>query len=208
MTDEEKILSGENNDANIFRRFAAWARNLFGAEKPNDDDHHNDPILEQLKYVENEKTKDYIQKRLIVQIDYYRFNSRENKAHYQRLMRSSIIIGALIPVAAVLADGNLPMKFVISILGASVTAINALLSIHNYRDLWLEHRNIRQRLERTLYLYFNDAGPFYQGTRKEKDELLISTCEMDMERETSKWLSMWKKPDEEKQEAKKEEQDK
>ena len=165
-----------------------------GAEKKKYESHSERAIREQLKYVENQKTRDYIEYRLLDQIKYYGGSSRNSKSKYQILMTASIIVGALIPITAVFVRDALPIKLLIAILGAAVTAINALLSMYNYRDLWETHRGIRQGLERILYFYFNDVDIFSEGTQDEKDTRLINICEEELHEEAEKWrISIRKK---------------
>lgn len=196
MADEKKTTLEKSGGASVFQRFSAWLGTIFSTEKPKYENHINSAIIEQLKYVENDKTKDYIQNRLLDQINYYASSSRKSKTNYQHLMTASIVIGAAIPVTAVFVNDTLPIKLLIAFLGAAVTAINAILSMQNYRDLWLAHRGIRQGLERILYFYFNNVGIFSEGTRDEKDARLVSICEGELNQEIEKWRSFIRKKSE------------
>ncbi len=66
-------------------------------------------------------------------------------------------------MVSVFADGAIWVKVLFVILGVAVTASNAYLSLHNFKDLWLTYRNIREALLRTLYCYFNHVGIFSQN---------------------------------------------
>ena len=166
---------------------------IFGAKKTEYESHSAQAIEEQLKYVESDKTKDYIKKRLLDQIKYYGKSSKKSKFWYQILMAASILTSASIPVCAAFVDDTSPVKIPIAILGATVTAISALLSMYNYRDLWVTHRGVRQGLEHTLYLYLNNVGMFSEGTQDKKDALFIQICEEALDEETKKSLSSIRK---------------
>ena len=169
---------------------------IFGAKKTEYESHSAQAIKEQLKYVESDKTKDYIEKRLLDQIKYYGKSSKKSKSYYQILMLASILISASIPVCAAFVDDTSPFKIPIAILGATVTAINAILSMQNYRDLWVTHRGVRQDLEHTLYFYFNNVDEFSKkGTQEEKDARLIEICESILDEEKKKWIFSQKKSD-------------
>jgi len=143
--------------------------------------------------VQNEKIRSYINGRIIPQIKWYSSKSREYKRKYYRCMTVSILLGALIPVFSVFADGAIEIKMMLSFLGAAVTAINAYLSLHNYKDLWLNYRIIHERLLRILYCYFNNAGIFTQkNTQTEKDVLLVNVCEEELSHENDGWLTSMK----------------
>jgi len=151
-------------------------------------------LTDLIAQVQNGNTRDYITNRILPQMKWYSNKSRESKRQYYFWMTFSIFLGAMIPVVSVFADGAIWVKVLLAILGAAVTAINAYLSLHNFKDLWLTYRNIREALLRTLYCYFNHAGIFSQNdTQEEKDILLVSVCEEEISHETSDWLSFMKK---------------
>ncbi len=143
--------------------------------------------------VQNENIRSYINGRIIPQMKWYSSKSREYKQKYYRCMTASILLGALIPVFSAFADGSPGIKVILTLLGASVTAINAYLSLYNYRELWLDYRIIREKLLRILYCYFNNAGIFARkNTQEEKDILLVNICEEELSCENDEWLTSMK----------------
>lgn len=151
-------------------------------------------LADMIEQVENRNTKNYIKERILPQMKWYSDKSKESKRQYYNWMKISILFGAMIPVASVFADGEIWVKVLIAILGAAVTAINAINSLHNFRDLWLTYRKSRENLLRTLYCYFNNAGIFSQNsTQEEKDILLVNVCEEEINRETGGWFSLMTK---------------
>ena len=164
-----------------------------GTEAPREDKGHAEPrrysrdispfLLAQVK---NENTRDFIENRLIPQMNWYSAKSAEYNC-----MTAAIALGALIPVVSVLANGSTFIKVLIALLGAGVTAVNAYLSMQNYKDLWLTYRGTRENLLRTLYCYFNNAGMFSRNLPElEKDILLVNLCEEELSRENGGWVGM------------------
>lgn len=149
-----------------------------------------DPLIDQ---VENEHTKDYIRNRVVPQMKWYSKKSAECKRNYQRAMVGTIVLGALIPVVSVIADGEIWTKVVLAALGAGVTAINAYIALHKFEQLWLSYRSTREGLLRILYYYFNNAGVFRSPqTQEERDLLLINTCEDMLSSENNIWKAYQK----------------
>ena len=144
--------------------------------------------------VQCENTKNYITNRILPQMKWYSSKSSENKRKYNFWMTVAILLGAMIPVVSVFADGSIWVKALIVALGAAVTACNSYISLHNFKDLWFTYRNAREVLLRILYSYFNNVGIFSQSvTQKEKDILLVKLCEEELSHETDNWFSLLKK---------------
>lgn len=141
-----------------------------------------------IKDVENERTKRYIQERVIRQMDWYRIKCNVCKVRYQRWMIASIVISGIIPVASVFANSSVTFKVLIAALGAAVTGINAYLSFQNYKNLSNTYRISREYLLSTLYLYFNKAGAFEREENQDKrDMMLIDACEKHFQQEVTDW---------------------
>lgn len=144
--------------------------------------------------VQNERTKSYIANRLVPQMEWYSRKGRECKKQYHFWTTVTILLGALIPVVSVFADGNIWIRAILVALGSIVTACNAYETMHNYKELWITYRNIREQLLRTLHFYFNNAGVFAQeSTQEAKDLLLVNICENEMSNESDEWRSFVQK---------------
>lgn len=151
-------------------------------------------LNELVAQVQNEKTRHYIACRLMTQMEWYSRKSRECKKQFYRWTTVTILIGALIPIVSVFADGSIEMKVLLASLGSVVTACNAYMALHNFKDLWLTYRNLREKLLRILYFYFNHAGVFSQNiTQDAMDALLVNICEEEMSGENRDWVSLMQK---------------
>lgn len=148
-------------------------------------------LLKWLEEVVNEKTKRYIQERVIGQMEWYRKKSSNYKNSYQFWSTVSIILSGIIPVMSILADGSLIIKILIAALGATVTGIGAYLSLHSYKNTWEIYRSNREKLLSILYLYFNQAGIFGKElSQDDRDTMLIETCEKYFQQEVTDWKNI------------------
>lgn len=151
------------------------------------------PFEDWIEGVQNERTKRYIQERVIKQMDWYRTKCNVCKARYQRWMTASIMISGVIPVVSVFANSSVIFKVLIAALGASVTGINTYLTFQNYKNLWNTYRISREYLLSTLYLYFNHAGVFEREADQDKrDMMLIDVCEKHFQQEVTDWREIMK----------------
>lgn len=149
----------------------------------------NESLNNLVEQVQNKNIKSYIVDRIIPQMKWYSDTGKRCKKQYHFWMTVSILLGALIPIVSIFADGSLGVKILLAALGSGVTTCNAYITLHNFRNQWLNYRNVRERLLRTLYYYFNNAGIFAQSkTPEEKDILLVNICEEEMANETKEWL--------------------
>lgn len=157
----------------------------------NDDRNgHLEPLIGQLK---SKNIKHYINTRIIPQMQYYSNLSKKYKKQYRRWMILSIIIGAAIPIASVLADGGIIIKIIIAAFGSGITAINAYLTLENSKDLWYSYRHSREILLSTLYCYLNDSEVFaHLESQEKKDALLVEMCEKEITKENSNWVTIIK----------------
>lgn len=154
----------------------------------------NDVLANLAEQIRNENTRNYVFDRLMPQMEWYSGKGKECKKKYYRWMGVSILLGALIPVVSVFADGAVWVKALLAALGSAVTVCNAYAAIHNYKDLWITYRNTREKLLRFLYCYFHDADVFSQEKDQgKKDALLVNLCEEEMAGETAGWMSLMEK---------------
>ena len=146
---------------------------------------------EWISCINDERTRNYVQNRVVEQMDFYRTRSKEYKKKYHALMTISIVIGFLIPVMSILADGSIVMKVILAALGSATTAITAYLRMHNYHELWTRYRCNREFLLSTLYGYFTKTGVYKTCPDQQTcDQMLIETCESCFDRENRGWTEL------------------
>ena len=141
--------------------------------------------------VENENTRNYINIRIIPQMQYYNQSSRKNKKQYLSFKKLAIILGALIPVATLFSDCGIWGKLVIVLFGTSLSAITAYLELQNSEKLWILYRVKREQLLEILMYYFTNAGNFATiSDQRQKDALLVEICEQYMSEEYLFWKGL------------------
>ena len=152
---------------------------MIGRKKNADSGNNRDSAVAGLiDQVQCGRTKDYISKRILPQLQWYSRRSRECKQSYYRWTATVILLSAMVPIASVFADGTLWGKAVIATLGAVITAIHSFLVLYNYKDLWQTYQNKHESLLHILYCYFTNAGSFTgDASQTEKDLTLINACE-------------------------------
>ncbi|MCI9211120.1 MAG: DUF4231 domain-containing protein [Eubacterium sp.] len=151
-------------------------------------------VKQMISQVQNENTKEYINNRILPQIRWYSLRSEEKKHKYYFWMTVSIVLGSAISSISVLANGSTWMKLIIAILGAAVTASNAYISLHSFKDLWVVYRKTHETLTQALYYYFTNAGVYSKcSAQNEKDEMLVIICEEEISKENGDWSIILKK---------------
>lgn len=141
-----------------------------------------------IKTVKDDNIKNYIQVRIIPQMEYYSKTSRDCKKKYMRYKTVIIVLGALIPVAALLSDYGMAVKVMIALLGTSVSSMTAYLELHNYHALWVSCRMKREQLLSILMYYFTGTGVFaLADNEEEKSNLFIENCEQCLSEEHKIW---------------------
>lgn len=148
------------------------------AESGKDDAFKDAAFLERAQRVEDEETRNYLLDRVLPQIAWHGEKAAKCKTMYQRLMTANIALSALIPAFSICADSG-AVKVAIAFLGSSTMAINAYVSMRNYREIWAAYKQKRATLIHTLVCYFNKAEAFSDAALSQQDLnlLLVNTCE-------------------------------
>ena len=151
-------------------------------------------IRKRVMQIEDEETRNYLLDRVLPQMTWYSKRSDQYRTAYYRLMALTIFLGGLIPVFSV-GGSYAIVKVILALLGASVTAINAYMALHNYHDLWITYQKTREDLIHVLYCYFNNAGVFAQKKMSERDlnVLLVDVCEDTLSKENGGWTTIVQK---------------
>lgn len=148
-------------------------------------------LRKRVMQIEDDETRNYLLDRVLPQMTWYSKRSAQYRTMYYRLMAATIILGGLIPVFSV-GGSYAAVKVILALLGASVTAINAYIALHDYHDLWITYQKTREDLIHILYCYFNGAGVFSKKRMSEKDlnVLLVDVCEDTLSKENGGWTTI------------------
>lgn len=135
-----------------------------------------------LDNIQDENMRNYIDKRVIGQIEWYDNSSIKNQKKYRSLIVISTIMSGIIPVLTLFLDleCGFMFKVIISILSACAAIISSISAVFNYRELWINYRVNCEVLKSKLHLFFNSPD--------EKSYLkLIEDCESCMTSEFRSW---------------------
>ena len=141
-----------------------------GDQSISDGASRDEAIRKRVMRIEDEETRNYLLDRVLPQMAWYGRKSERYETTYHDLKGIEIICGALIPVTALCG-----LEGAAAIFGVSVTAINAYMSLHNFRERWKAYQTARETLIHTLYSYFTRAGAFAETD--DLDALLVDMCE-------------------------------
>ena len=133
----------------------------------------------------------YIEERIIKQIKWYDSKSVKCQKRYMTCMVVIIIVNGTIPVITLSTAliGELWQKVLITILSSSVTVLTAVVSLRNWRDLWIQYRSNCEVLKSNLHKYFIGLGE-YKVDNPDRVCLLVESCEKYMLQDRNMWEKM------------------
>lgn len=143
-----------------------------------------------LQNMENDKARQYIENRVIEQINWYNSKSIHNQSIYKRLSIISIIMSGSIPVFTLVSDFNWIIKLIIAIISSGVTIISTINSLFNYKEIWGEYRTNCEILKSNLYLYFARQGEFEGFEDEQAFNRLVGICEKQIMEEFIGWKNL------------------
>lgn len=103
--------------------------------------------------------EDYLNDRVDDQLKWYSAKSAANKNMYLRLQSFSLIAASSIPLIALSFDSD-EARYAVAMIGALTAIVSGLLSLFQYRDLWVDYRSTAEVLKREKYLFLAKAAPY------------------------------------------------
>lgn len=148
-------------------------------------------FLPYLERMPDGPTKIYIQNRVIPQIDWYNGKSIVKQRRFKLLSVVTILLNALIPVATLLTEYEIAIRILIASISSAAVAINAILALCSYKELWVQYRSSCELLKSILYRFFNRSGEFHPIADQPDQcaQLLITLCEEHFTKEFQSWSS-------------------
>lgn len=132
---------------------------------------------------------DYINDRLIPQMQYYKLKSANLQKEFYILSIFSVILTALIPVLSIAADAAPAIKYIIALLSSSSSVLSSVLLLRKTKDKWIAYRITYEQLKKEKVMFELGAG-CYQDKNICK---LAERCEVIMQNEHSDWKVTMKK---------------
>lgn len=131
--------------------------------------------------------QDYLNQRIDDQINWYSKKSTFNKKRYQFIKALVIIISASIPVLAIMISGNDEiLKIAVGVAGVLIVALQGLLSLYKYKDIWLQYRMTAEMLQREKLLYLTGSGSYKNSKNL---QTFVERAEAIMSTENQGWLT-------------------
>jgi hypothetical protein len=144
-------------------------------------------------------TDDYLNGRLVEQIDYHDRKAVRSQRAYRKLLVVSVVTTSLTPLLLALEmlysppPLNEPGQLIVEVLPvivATVAAVSTIsLSAFKYKESWIEHRSACEALRREQALYQSRVGPY--DTAAAPEALLVERAEAIMEGDTSVWRDLF-----------------
>jgi hypothetical protein len=141
--------------------------------------------------------EEYLQARVLDQINWYDEKSASNKRSYLYLKVSEILLSLCIPfLAAYITDAHNYLKIVVGVLGIIVAAIAGIITLIKFQENWIEYRAVAESLKLEKFLFLSKAGP-YKST-PDSFPLFVERFESLISSSTKKWVEYISKKDKEK----------
>ncbi len=121
--------------------------------------------MEELKALLPKTQEDYLQTRVLSQIDWFDRKSGLNKKWFLSLKICEIILALFIPfLSGYINKGNDTIQVVVGITGIVVAAIAGLITLVKFQENWVEYRAVGESLKLEKFLYLSNAGPYAKTT--------------------------------------------
>ncbi len=138
--------------------------------------------------------KTYLAERIDNQIDWYEKKSKSNQNKYKTLKTIVIITSVSIPFLAGLIKTESDItKIAVGIGGVLIAAIEGVLALNKYQDLWLEYRLAAEMLKQEKIIFSTQSGPY--ENKKNTFKLFVTRAESIMSSENKNWLQNQQKED-------------
>ncbi|WP_338792124.1 DUF4231 domain-containing protein [Bernardetia sp. MNP-M8] len=159
---------------------------------------YNHNPLERTIFYENDE--EYINERLIDQMNWYDRKSSENKKKYKRIKRAEAIIAALIPVVITFGafkivqenDLGVYLQVVAALAGVALVIMNSFLELDEHHKLWKEYRVTCEMMRHERYMYMTRSEPYDEADAFPR---LVEKIEAILNSETQRWKQIDKKTD-------------
>ena len=138
-----------------------------------------------LTHMEESPLKNYIEERVIAQINWYDKKSIAIKAKEQKWFKMAVISNAIVPVIVLLSDCGPLIKILIAFLSSASGTITSILNKNNDREIWIQYRANCEKLKSILHSFFLEQNfPVYD---EKSINSFINTCEACLTEEVCHW---------------------
>ncbi len=144
--------------------------------------------------------EEYINERLVAQMNWYDRKSSDNKKKYKRIKRTESVIAALIPVVITFGafkivqenDLGVYLQVIAALAGVALVIMNSFLELDEHHKLWKEYRVTCEMMRHERYMYMTRSEPYDEA---DAFPLLVEKIEAILNSETQRWKQIDKKSD-------------
>lgn len=146
--------------------------------------------------------KTYLSERIDDQINWYNSKSKNYQTKYKVLKTIVIISSVSIPfLVGLITNEDSYFKIAAGILGIVIAAIEGILALYKYQDLWLQYRITSEMLQREKIIFLTNSGLYLNNKNAFKD--FVRRSESIMSSENQSWIEIQQKEEEEKEKEQK-----
>lgn len=126
---------------------------------------------------------EYLTKRVDNQIEWYDMKSGRAQRKYLYFRLAEIVMAALIPIVLHFSEWDGARK-VAAFFGAAIVAVNGILGLYKWHDLWKNYRTTCETLRHHRFLFTTQCAP-YDG--EDGFCLFVNNIERVISEENSDW---------------------
>jgi hypothetical protein len=119
-------------------------------------------------------------RRLVDQLEWYDRKSRTAQRAFKRVKLLQLVVGAAIPVVAVV---HAP-AVVTATLGSAVVVLEAVQQLYQWQTNWVQYRSTAEALKHEKFLFLSGAGPY---TATDRLRVLAERLEGLISQEHARW---------------------
>ena len=135
--------------------------------------------------------REYIEKRLDDQINWYDKKSLVNQKMFKQLRMSEIILAALIPLLSIAFEVfsflNDYHSFILGVIGLAISVLASIISFSKYQEIWQSYRTTCESLKKEKFLFYAKARPY---NKNNSYSLLVERTESLISKENTNWSEM------------------
>jgi len=133
---------------------------------------------------------EYINDRLINQLNWYSKKSQYNQKYHKSLKIIEIVSASIIPFVAGMNE-NIPYSnWILGISGILIAVITAISALCKFQENWIQYRTISETLKHEKYLYLTKVYPYDSSS---SFDLLVKRVESLISKENTQWVKYVKK---------------
>ena len=133
--------------------------------------------------------KEYLEKRVDDQINWYDQKSKDAQKWYKRLQKAEIILASLIPLLSGYVASNKCIAFIVGLFGAVIAVIESISKLNKYHENWIQYRSTCEMLRYQKHLYLTGSAP-YNNQDETIENIFVHNIENIISSENNQWKNI------------------